>query len=225
MKRTLSFLWEVYGFSVLKVELAFMAVIFFFNRVFFLSDLVGTYVAVYPILHVLFLFIFGYSLTTLYRAQALGFPCRRKDFFWGSQLMFLLTVLMAVACTVILGAALERFGNLSLLAERFRFIADYGIYWAKPAMLKWLAYICLCVLPISAATGCLYQKNKVIGMIVYIVAMLFAIGGVVLLLFAADGVSMRVPAWVIPTLGIVLGVSAVVSEVYFALENRRAIVR
>lgn len=229
MKRTLRFLWEIYGENVLKFEGGFAAVILAANLLFAGNERIfgfsSTYVLVYPMLPVLFAAIFSYSLTTLYREQALSFPCRRQDFFWGSQVMFLLTALIAVVVTALLGWALETFVDLSTLMAEFDMVAEQGIFWAKPAALWELAVLVLLVQPVGAAVGCLYRKHKVIAIIIYVFLMLLAVGDVVLPLMTARSAAFRLPAWVMPTIYGVLGVSAAVSEVYYALENRRATVR
>lgn len=224
MKRALRFLWETYGVNVLKTELIFIGLILGSNLIFAGNDLFSAYVIAYPMLPVLFAAIFSYSLTALYQTQALGFPCRRKDFFWGSQVMFALTALMAVGLTALLGWALETFVDLSLLVVEFGAL-EAGIYWARPAALVGLLAVVLLIQPVGAAVGCLYQKHKVIALLIYVLLMVLAVGDVVVSLLTARADAVHLPTWLMPAIYGALGVFAVVGELYFACENRRAIVR
>lgn len=223
MKQTLLFLWDRYISQTLYANLVLGVLVVGINYLFPKTDLFATYLTMYPMFPIIFLMIFGYTLTTLQRNMALSFQCRRADFFWGSQIAFLVTGLGCAVIVAVMAFACEHLLDLSTMAASDSFFEN-GILWAKPEAVPVLLVIGLCLQPMGAALGCLYEKHRILTTVLLVVFLLLAVASTVVSLFVADG---TLPI----SKNVVLGVCAffivlaLVCEVVYYRSNRNAVVR
>ena len=223
MKQALLFLWDQYISMILKVNLVLGVLVLGINYLFPQVDFFATYLAMYPLFPIIFLLIFGYTLTTLYRNMALSFQCRRADLFWGSQLAFLVTGLGCVAITAVMSFACERLLDLEAMAAS-ETILELGILWAKPGALPILLLVGLCLQPMGAALGSLYEKHRILTTVILVVFLILATASTTISLFVADG-TLAISRPVI--LGTCIGfvVLGLVCEILYYRSNRNAVVR
>ena len=223
MKQALLFLWDRYISQTLYANLVLGVLVVGINYLFPQTSLFATYLTMYPMFPIIFLMIFGYTLTTLHRNMALSFQCRRTDFFWGSQIAFLVTGLGCAVIVAVMSFACEHLLDLSAMAASDSFLEN-GILWAKPEAVPVLLVIGLCLQPMGAALGCLYEKHRILTTVLLVVFLLLAVASTVVSLFVADG---TLPI----SKNVVLGVCAffivlaLVCEVVYYRSNRNAVVR
>lgn len=223
MKQALLFLWDRYISQTLYANLVLGVLVVGINYLFPQTSLFATYLTMYPMFPIIFLMIFGYTLTTLHRNMALSFQCRRADFFWGSQIAFLVTGLGCAAIVAVMSFACEHLLDLSAMAASDSFLEN-GILWAKPEAVPVLLVIGLCLQPMGAALGCLYEKHRILTTVLLVVFLLLAVASTVVSLFVADG---TLPI----SKNVVLGVCAffivlaLACEVVYYRSNRNAVVR
>lgn len=223
MKQALLFLWDQYISTILKVNLVLGLLILGINYLFPQTIFFATYLMMYPMFPIIFLMIYGYTLTTLYRNMALSFQCRRTDFFWGSQIAFLATGLGCAAIMAVMAFVCEHLLDLSVMAAQDSLFQN-GILWANPGAVPVLLVIGLCLQPIGAALGSLYEKHKILTTVLLVVFLILATASTVVSLFVADGtlpISRTVILWVCA--GFV--VLALGSEILYYRSNRNAVVR
>lgn len=223
MKQALLFLWDQYISSILKVNLTLGVLVLGINYLFPQVTFFATYLMMYPMFPIIFLMIFGYTLTTLYRNMALSFQCRRTDFFWGSQVAFLVTGLGCGAIMAVMAFACERLLDLSVMAASDT-LFENGILWANPGAVPVLLVIGLCLQPMGAALGSLYEKHKIITSVLLVVFLILATASTVVSLFVADGtlpISRRI-IWGVCAFFVVL---ALICEMVYYRSNRNAVVR
>lgn len=222
MIRALRFLWDLYikvilgsigVFAVISLALAQWAHIEFF----------AMYYHMLPIFIVIFMVVFSFNLTILYRNVALSFNCRRADFFWGSQAGFVLTALGSNAIVYLAGALPRLLGQAYYFREEGHFLNGAPIF-IQPHMALFLLAASLLLQPAGAAAGCLYEKHKVLSTVFLVVSMLLCIAATALLMFIEDGTLDFGPT----VMGGMLAVLAVLCagcEVFFWRENLRTVVR
>lgn len=223
MKQALLFLWDRYISQTLYANLVLGVLVVGINYLFPQTSLFATYLMMYPMFPIIFLMIFGYTLTTLYRNMALSFQCRRTDFFWGSQIAFLVTGLGCAAIVAVMSFACEHLLDLSTMAASDSFFEN-GIFWAKPGALPVLLVIGLCLQPMGAVLGSLYEKHRIITSVLLVVFLLLAVISTVVSLFVADG-TLPISKNVILGVCAVFAVLALGSEVIYYRSNRNAVVR
>lgn len=223
MKQALLFLWERYVSVLLWSNLALGALILGTNYLFPQTDLFASYLMVYPMFPIILLLIFSYTLTTLYRNMALSFQCRRADFFWGSQLAFLVTGLGCSGIMAVIGFACEHLLDLPALASG-KSVLENGILWIKPEAIPVLLVVGLCLQPMGAVLGSLYEKHKVITTVILVVIMILAVAATVASLFVADG-TLSVSRTVILGICAAFGGAALVSEMLYYRSNQKTVVR
>lgn len=223
MKQTLLFLWEWYISIILRVNLVLGVLVLWLNYLFPTSDYFSVYLVMYPLFPIIFLLIYGYNLAILWRGLALSFQCRRTDFFWGSQVAFLLTGLGCVAMTVLMGYACNQFLDLSSMAAR-ETILQGGIIWARSGGIPVLLVVGLSLQPIGTALGSVYEKHKIITTVILIVLMLLGVAATVLCMFLSDG-TLTIARPVIWGTCITFGVLALAGEVLYYRSNQKAVVR
>lgn len=223
MKQALLFLWERYVSVLLWSNLTLGALILGSNYLFPQTDLFASYLMVYPMFPMILLLIYSYTLTTLYRNLALSFQCRRTDFFWGSQLAFLVTGLGCAGIMAVIGFAREHLLDLPALADG-KSILENGILWIKPEAIPVFLVVGLCLQPMGAVLGSLYEKHKIITTVILVVIMILAVAATVASLFVADG-TLSVSRTVILGTCAAFGGAALVSEMVYYRSNQKTVVR
>lgn len=223
MKQALLFLWDQYISMILKVNLVVGVLVLGLNYLFPQTNLFATYLMMYPMFPIIFLMIYGYTLTTLYRNMTISFQCRRADFFWGSQLAFLVTGLGCTAIVAVMSFSCEHLLDLPVTAARDS-LFENGIPWAQPGALPVLLVIGLCLQPIGAALGSLYEKHKIITTVLLVVFLILATGSTVVSLFVADG-TLPISRNVILGVCAFFIVLALICEMAYYRSNRNAVVR
>lgn len=222
MTRALRFLWDLYIRVILASLVIFAGVSLAFAQWAHI-EFFAMYYHMLPMFIVTFMVIFSFNLTILYRNVALSFNCRRADFFWGSQLGFVLTVLGSNAI-VYLAGVLPRLLGQEYYFRDAGFFLDGAPVFVQPDMALFLLAVGLLLQPIGAAAGCLYEKHKVLATVFLVVSMLLSIIGTVLLMFIEDGTLDFGPAVMGGTLA-VLAVLCAGCEVFFWRSNLRTVVR
>ncbi|MCI8869843.1 MAG: hypothetical protein HFF39_04755 [Lawsonibacter sp.] len=140
-----------------------------------------TYYATYALLELLFLFIFSFTMSTVYLHMALSFGARRADYFAALQLYML--SMAAVAWAVQQGMA--RLPSLLgwPLAVGWEMMLTLGNlpFWVFPLL-------CMAIQAVGMVCGLLVNRHKVLGIAVVVLASMAGIGGVVavMLLFEFD---------------------------------------
>ena len=223
MKQALLFLWERYVSVLLWSNLTLGALILGSNYLFPQTDLFASYLMVYPMFPMILLLIYSYTLTTLYRDLALSFQCRRTDFFWGSQLAFLVPGLGCAGIMAVTGFACEHLLDLPALADG-KSILENGILWIKPEAIPVFLVMGLCLQPMGAILGSLYEKHKIITTVILVVIMILAVAATVASLFVADG-TLSVSRTVILGTCAAFGGAALVSEMVYYRSNQKTVVR
>ncbi len=187
-------------------------------------ELFSMWYAILPMFFVIFAFVYGFTLVTLYRHIALSFHCRRKDFFLGCQAVF---VAGALGSALLLWA----FGRLPVLLPggyapyEFGGSVFYGMpFWADKTVILVMSGLLLLLQPVGAALGGLMERRKVLGIIVYILILMLAVAATTLSLFALDG-SFTLPREIVLGGGAGLAALAILCEIYFYCSNRKAVVR
>lgn len=223
MKQALLFLWDRYISQTLYANLVLGVLVVGINYLFPQVTFFATYLMMYPMFPIIFLMIFGYTLTTLYRNMALSFQCRRTDFFWGSQVAFLVTGLGCAAIVAVMSFACEHLLDLSTMAASDSFFEN-GIFWAKPGAVPVLLVIGLCLQPMGAVLGSLYEKHRIITSVLLVVFLLLAVISTVVSLFVADG-TLPISKNVILGVCAFFIVLALICEMVYYRSNRNAVVR
>lgn len=223
MKQALLFLWDRYISQTLYANLVLGVLVVGINYLFPQVTFFATYLMMYPMFPIIFLMIFGYTLTTLYRNMALSFQCRRTDFFWGSQIAFLVTGLGCAAIMAVMAYAANQLLDLTNLAASDTFFQN-GILWAKPGAVPVLLVIGLCLQPMGAVLGSLYEKHRIITSVLLVVFLLLAVISTVVSLFVADG-TLPISKNVILGVCAFFIVLALICEMVYYRSNRNAVVR
>mgnify|MGYP001038274598 FL=1 len=224
MKQALLFLWDQYISMILRINLALGLLILGVKYLIPKVAIFGSYLTMYPLFPIIFLLIYGYSLTTLYRNMALSFQCRRTDLFWGSQVAFLATGLGCALLTAVMGFLAANLLDLTAIMGKEGPLFQGGILWAKPEAIPVLLIAALTLQPMGAALGCLYEKHKIITTVILVVLMLLGVASTTLCLFIADGTLPISPSVILWTcVGFVaLGL---VGELTYYRSNKNAVVR
>ncbi len=187
-------------------------------------ELFSMWYAILPMFFVIFAFVYGFTMITLYRQSALSFNCRRTDFFAGCQVAF---VVGALASVLLLWV----FGRLPGLLPggyapyEFGGSIFYGMpSWGGRTSLLALSGALLLLQPIGAALGEVMAKRKALGMILYVLSIMVATASTTASFFLLDG-SLVLPEAVIFTAVGILVALAVLCEIFFYCCNRKAVVR
>lgn len=222
MTRVLRYLWNLYIRVILACIGAFAALSLLLGQ-WLRIEFFNMYYEMLPMMLIIFMVIYSFNLTILYRNMALSFNCRRRDFFLGSQAGFVLTALGSNAIVWLAGALPGLLGLEYAFQEGERFFNGPPAFTQPPLALGMLA-VSLLLQPVGAAVGCLYEKHKAASTVLLIVCMLLSIVGTVLLMFLGDGTIPFLPA-VMGGILAALAVLAAVCEVYFWRSNLKATVR
>lgn len=224
MKGARWFLWDIY----IKIILASTAVISVLSLA--VSQVIhieyfATYYYMLPMMVVIFMAIYSFNLTIPSRNMALSFNCRRIDFFWTSQLAFVITDVVSMLIVWLAGNLPKLMGWGYAFSEEGHLINGAPLY-AQPGMCLFLLAVCLFLQPIGAAVGCLYDKSKAWATVFLIIVVLLGTAGTVILLFVSDG---HIPENIMRIIGgvtlAVLGVMCAGCEVYYYRANAKAVVR
>lgn len=223
MKGARWFLWDIY----IKVILATTAVISVLSLIGQTARIAffASYYYMLPMMIVIFMAIYSFSLTIPSRNMALSFNCRRTDFFWESQIAFVVTDAVSILIVWLTGILPRLLGCGYAFSEEGTFMNGAPLY-AEPGACLFLLAVCLLLQPIGAAAGCLYDKSKVWATVFIIIVMLLGMGGTVVLLFASDGtIPEEITRLICGVMLAVLGVLCAGCEVYYYRANARAVVR
>lgn len=224
MKGARWFLWDIY----IKIILGSTAVLSVLSLA--VSQVVhieyfATYYYILPMMIVIFMTIYSFNLTIPSRNMALSFNCRRRDFFWTSQIAFVVTDVVSILIVWLAGVLPRLLGWGYAFSEEHTLMTGAPIY-TEPGMCLFLLAVCLFLQPIGAAAGCLYDRSKAVATVFIIAVMLLGMAGTVILLFIGDG---TIPENIMRIIGgvtlAVLGVICAGCEVYYYRSNAGAVVR
>lgn len=224
MKNALHYLWYTYISTALTALGAF-ALISLVGSPVLKIEFVGSYYYMMPMILVIFIIIFAFNLSTIFRNMALSMNCLRRHFFWGCQVSFLVVALVGTAIVWLTGTLPELMGIGYVVqeGEPALFLAGMPAY-VQPVQLAILLAVSLLIQPIGAALGGLYGKSKAWAVVLLVVVTLLGIAATMVMLFANDGDLILPPAVPIGLL-CALVVMAAVCEVYFWRSNAKTIVR
>lgn len=223
MRGALWFLWRFYVLLTLgstgAVALAGLA-----GSQWLRLEFLGAYYDMLPMMVIIFFVLYAFNLVAVYRSVALSMNCRRRDFFWASQLAFAVNAPLATLITWLAGMAPRLLGmEYVSLMERGEGLTGLPVY-VQPRMCLFLLAVLLLIQPVSAAMGALYGRSKVLATVLLVVVMLLAIAATTLLLFVSDG---TIP-FTTTVMWAAVGVLALVCagcQVYFYRANAVACVR
>lgn len=225
MSRALRFIARMYLLPVVGSVAVISAIAFFGSQIMYLEVVASWYVML-PMFSIIFAVIYSFSLVTLYRQLALSANCRRRDFFWGSQISFLIFALANTAIIAVV-AVLPRLLHIGydLLSQT----EDLSLFemvplYAAPASWPVLFLLFLALQPVGTAMGELYYRSKLLSTVLMVVYMVLSVAAVVVALFATDGTIDIGTAPMMIALGVLL-VIGIVCDILFARTNARAVVR
>lgn len=225
MKRALCFMARIYLGPTAGV-MAFFAVASLVGSQALEIELFSSWYVMLPMFAIIFAMIYGWTLTLLYRIQALSMNCRRQDFFWASQVTFLLFALISLAVIALAGTLprLLHFGYaVQPVVEDPRLMEMTPLY-ADPRTWPVLFLFYVLIQPMGAATGELYYRHKVLATVLMIVFMLVSVASVVLMMFLTDGSVSIAPAIIAVGCG-VMALIGIVCDIAFYWCNKTAVVR
>lgn len=223
MKGALRYLWDTYISTSLAAVGSF-ALISLMGSPVLNIQFFASYFYMLPMILLIFVVIFSFNISTIFRNMALSMNCLRRHFFWGCQLAFAAVALAGIAI-VWLAGALPGLMDIGYPVQEHggMMLSDMPAY-IQPAQLLFLLAVTMFIQPAGAALGGLYGKSKVWAMILLVAVILLGIVGTVLMLFVNGGVLSLSP--VVPVgLLCVLAVVGAGSEAYFWNSNMKAVVR
>lgn len=143
------------------------------------ENLFRTYFSAFPLMSMLFLFMFGFSLCTANLNVLLSFGCTRRDYFGGLQLTMALYVLAGAAISFV----------MSMLpvwqhwADTDKFLRIMGL----GGITGWVYLLTgAAVLLLGALSGLIFSKSKVWGTVLLTVGILASMAALVLLMLSSD---------------------------------------
>lgn len=223
MKGALRYLWDVY-ISTSLASVGTFGLIALVGSPVLKIEFFDSYYYMMPMILVIFVIIFAFNISTIFRNMALSMNCLRRHFFWGCQVSFLAVALAGTAIVWLTGALPELTGiGYPWTGEHAITLSGRPAY-IEPAQLLFLLAVVLLLQPIGAALGGLYGKSKVWATVLLIIIILLGIGATVLMLFVNNGELSLPPAVPIGLL-CALAVIGAVCEVYFWRSNAKTIVR
>jgi hypothetical protein len=183
MKRTLRFLCQfgwIYLACLVGFALAITACAFLTGVPHGSDNLFSSYFGSYPVAMLLILYLFSIGLCTTYLNLAVSFGARRQDYFWGTQVGFL--VLSGAAWVIKVGmTALSTAMNwMDELGEPYAVALQEVPGWCY--LLMGMACMAL-----GAVCGFVLIRSRVWGTIFMVVVMLAFITGVTVSLLISDG--------------------------------------
>ena len=224
MKKALTFLWENYIAMILAVNLVLGVLVLGVNYLTPHQSFFAIYLMMYPLFPIFFLLIYGYNLAILWQNMALSFQCRRKDYFWAAQVTFLVTALGCTLEVAAMGWLCNSLLNYSAMAAGKTFLEN-GLLWAKPGAIPVMAVLALCLQPLGAALGAIYEKHKILSTVILIAVTLLGIAAATLDIFLSDGSLAAIAIPVIAGVCAVFAVLALVGEAVYYRSIQTAVVR
>lgn len=224
MKGALRYLWYTY-ISTSLAAVGTFGLISLVGSAVLKIEFFGSYYYMMPMILLIFVIIFAFNISTIFRNMALSMNCLRRHFFWGCQVSFLAVALLGTAIIWLTGALPELLGIGYAIpeGEHTLFLAGKPAY-IQPGQLLFTLAVSLLLQPTGAALGGLYGRSKVWATILLLVVVLLGIVGTVLMLFANAGTISLPPAVPVGLL-CALTVTGTVSEVCFWRSNAKTIVR
>ena len=223
MKKALTFLWKQYIFQITVINLVLGLLILATNYLFPQQSMFAIYLMMYPLFSILFLVIYGFNLTSVWQNIALSFQCRRRDFYWASQVAFLATGLGIALVVVGMGWLYTNVLDLSVMAAGRTFL-KHGLLWARPEIIPIMLVMAVGLQPVGAGLGRLYEAHKIISTVILMLIMLMGTLSTTATLFIGEwGLELGMPT----LLGVcvVLTLMALVGEAYYYHSVQTAVVR
>lgn len=223
MKGALRYLWDVYISTSLTAVGSF-ALISLVGSPVLNIQFFSSYYYMLPMILLIFIIIFAFNISTIFRNMALSMNCLRRNFFWACQAAFAAVALAGAAIVWLAGALPELTGIGYTVQESGNRVLSGMPAYIQPAQLLFTLAVSLLLQPTGAALGGLYGKSKVWATVLLIIVILLGIAGTVLMVFVNGGLLSLPPAVPIGLL-CVLTVIGAVSEVCFWRSNAKTIVR
>lgn len=224
MKNALRYLWDTYISTSLLAVGTFSLIALVGSPVLGIQ-LFSSYYYMLPMIQTIFIIVFSFNLSTIFRNMALSMNCLRRHFFWGCQVSFLVVALAGTAIVWLAGVLPELTGIGYVFLEEEPALALAGKpAYTEPVQLLFLLAVTLLLQPIGAALGGLYGKSKAWAMVLLLTVTLLGIGATLVMLFTNNGhfsLPPAVPAGLLCT----LTVFCAACEVYFWRSNAKTIVR
>lgn len=223
MKGALRYLWDTYICPSLGAVGTF-ALISLVGSPVLKVEFFSSYYYMLPMILLIFVIIFSFNISTIFRNMALSMNCLRRHFFWGCQAAFVAVALAGTAIIWLAGVLPDLVGIGYAMQESNNPISGGMPAYAEPTQLLFLLAVSLLLQPTGAALGGLYGKSKVWATVLLIIVILLGVAGTVLMLFVNGG-ELSLPPAVPVGLLCALTVIGAVSEVYFWRSNAKTIVR
>lgn len=223
MKNALRYLWDAYISTSLAAVGSF-ALISLVGSPVLKVEFFGSYYYMLPMILLIFVIIFSFNISTIFRNMALSMNCLRRHFFWGCQAAFIAVALAGTAIIWLAGVLPDLVGIGYAMQERSNPISGGMPAYIQPVQLLFLLAVSLLLQPIGAALGGLYGRSKVWATVLLVIVILLGIVGTVLMLFVNGG-ELSLPDAVPVGLLCALTVIGAVSEAGFWRSNAKTIVR
>lgn len=223
MKGALRYLWDVYISPSLAAVGSF-ALISLVGSPVLNIQFFGSYYYMLPMILLIFVIIFSFNISTIFRNMALSMNCLRRHFFWGCQAAFIAVALAGTAIVWLAGTLPELTGIGYAVRDSGGMLLSGMPAYIQPAQVLFTLAVSLLLQPTGAALGGLYGKSKVWATVLLIIVILLGIAGTVLMLFVNGG-ELSLPPAVPVGLLCALTVTGAVSEFYFWRSNAKTIVR
>ena len=142
------------------------------------ENLFRSYYSAFPLMELFILYFYGFALCTNNLNLALAFGAKRRDFFWGMQVVM---VLYAAACWLIhvLISILPRLGGWTDLGRWGWVLGDGLPVGTYP-------FLCVLVLVLGGLSGLVMARSRVGGTVLSVVAVLLMIALCAFLFILAD---------------------------------------
>lgn len=223
MKGALRYLWDTY-ISTSLAAVGTFALLSLVGSPVLRVKFFDSYYYMLPMILLIFVIIFSFNISTIFRNMALSMNCLRRHFFWGCQAAFIAVALAGTAIIWLAGVLPDLAGIGYAMQERNNPISGGMPAYAEPVQLLFLLAVSLLLQPTGAALGGLYGRSKVWATVLLITIILLGIAATVLMLFVNGG-ALSLPPAVPVGLLCALTVIGAVSEVCFWRSNAKTIVR
>lgn len=223
MKGALRYLWDTY-ISTSLAAVGTFALISLVGSPVLKVEFFASYYYMMPMILLIFVIIFAFNVTTIFRNMALSMNCLRRHYFWACQVSFTAVALLGTAIVWLTGILPGLTGIGYPVQEHGGMMLSGVPAYVEPAQLLFLLAVSLLLQPTGAALGGLYGRSKVWATVLLVIIILLGIAGTVLMLFVNGG-EVSLPAAVPVGFLCVLTVIGAVSEVYFWRSNAKTIVR
>ena len=141
-------------------------------------NLFQTYFSCFPLMMLLIIYMYTFSLCTSSLNLGLSMGGRRRDFFWAIQGILLLYAAVCWAIQLLM-SSLPWLGNWNEPGRWSSLMSFGGSLWVFPAL-------CVIIGVLGCVSGLIFARSRVLGTLVITAAMLLGVVGVAVLLLNGE---------------------------------------